>query len=45
MAKRKRKLVIKDHATGRLKSRAKGRSGKGGKIDLKFRSLGKGRKR
>jgi hypothetical protein len=47
MAKRKRTLVIKDHATGYSKSRAKGRSGKGGKIDLKYRSLGKhrGRKR
>lgn len=47
MAKRKRKLTIKYHATGYQKSRAKGRTGHGGKIDTKFKTLGgkRGRKR
>lgn len=46
MAKRKHKLVIKNRAMGYQKSRAKGRTGKGQKIDVRFKTLGKrGRKR
>lgn len=37
---RKRKLKITYHASGWQKSRAKGRSGKGGKIDTKYKTLG-----